>query len=68
MKDLSRVTAGLIALPHGFRTRLRLWLEEETSASYEIKESMVQHKTGGAVERAYRRTDYLEQRRPLYDA
>jgi len=29
---------------------------------------MVQHKVGGAVERAYRRTDYLEQRRPLYDA
>jgi integrase len=59
---------GLIARPHGFRTSLRLWLEEETTASYEIKESMVQHKTGGAVERAYRRTDYLDQRRQLYDA
>jgi len=59
---------GLAARPHGFRTSLRMWLEETTSASHEIKESMVQHKTGGAVERAYRRTDYLEQRRPLYDA
>lgn len=59
---------GLAARPHGFRTSLRLWLEENTSASHETKESMVQHKTGGAVERAYRRTDYLEQRRPLYDS
>jgi integrase len=59
---------GLAARPHGFRTSLRLWLEEATSAGHEIKESMVQHKVGGAVERAYRRTDYLEQRRPLYDA
>jgi integrase len=59
---------GLAARPHGFRTSLRLWLEEATSASHEVKESMVQHKVGGAVERAYRRTDYLEQRGPLYDA
>jgi len=58
---------GLAARPHGFRTSLRLWLEEATSASHEVKESMVQHKVGGAVERAYRRTDYLEQRRALYD-
>ncbi|MEQ9505111.1 MAG: integrase arm-type DNA-binding domain-containing protein [Hyphomonas sp.] len=59
---------GLAARPHGFRTSLRLWLEEATTASHEVKESMVQHKTGGNVERAYRRTDYLDQRRPLYDA
>lgn len=57
----------LEARPHGFRTSLRVWLEEATDASHEIKESMVQHKTGGAVERSYRRIDYLEQRRPLYE-
>jgi hypothetical protein len=57
----------LQARPHGFRTSLRVWLEEATDASHEIKESMVQHKTGGAVERSYRRIDYLEQRRPLYE-
>jgi integrase len=58
----------LEARPHGFRTSLRVWLEEATSASYEVKESMVQHKTGGKVERSYRRIDYLEQRRPLYES
>lgn len=59
---------GLSARPHGFRTSMRAWLEDVTSASYEVKETMIQHKVGGAVERAYRRTDYLEQRRALYDA
>ncbi len=59
---------GLSARPHGFRTSMRSWLEDVSSASYEVKETMIQHKVGGAVERAYRRTDYLEQRRPLYDA
>jgi integrase len=58
---------GILARPHGFRTSMRAWLEDVTSASYEVKETMIQHKVGGAVERAYRRTDYLEQRRPLYD-
>lgn len=58
---------GLDARPHGFRTSLRVWLEDETGTSFEVKETMVQHKVGGAVERAYRRTDYLEQRKPLYE-
>ena len=59
---------GLIARPQGFRTSMRVWLEDATSAAHEVKETMIQHKVGGKVERAYRRTDYLEQRRPLYDA
>ena len=58
---------GLEARPHGFRTSLRVWLEDQTNASFEIKETMVQHTIGGAVERAYRRTDYLDQRKPLYE-
>ena len=58
---------GLKARPHGFRTSLRVWLEDQTDASFEAKETMVQHTIGGAVERAYRRTDYLEQRTPLYE-
>ena len=59
---------GLKARPHGFRSSLRVWLEEQTDASFEIKETMVQHTVGGSVERAYRRTDYLEQRKPLYES
>ncbi len=58
---------GLKPRPHGFRTSLRVWLEEQTDASFEVKETMVQHTIGGAVERAYRRTDYLNQRKPLYE-
>tara|TARA_R110000787_G_scaffold263382_2_gene369163 strand:+ start:120 stop:1331 length:1212 start_codon:yes stop_codon:yes gene_type:complete len=58
---------GLKARPHGFRTSLRVWLEDQTDASFEVKETMVQHTIGGAVERAYRRTDYLDQRKPLYE-
>lgn len=58
---------GLEARPHGFRTSLRVWLEDNTDASFEVKEAMVQHTVGGAVERAYRRTNYFAQRKPLYE-
>ena len=59
---------GLTARPHGFRTSMRVWLEDATSAIHEVKETMIQHKVDGKTVRTYRRTDYLEQRRPLYDA
>ncbi len=44
---------GLNACPHGFRSSLRDWLAE----------TILSHTVGGQVERSYRRTDYLEQRR-----
>lgn len=53
------------ARPHGFRSSLRDWLAEATDAPYEIAETMLGHVVGGKVERAYRRTDFLEQRRVL---
>ena len=56
---------GLEARPHGFRTSLRTWLAETTDAPHEVAEAMVAHKTDGGVVRAYRRTDFLEQRRIL---
>lgn len=59
--------AGLDARPHGFRSSLRDWLAEATDAPHEIAETMLGHTVGGAVERAYRRTDYLEQRRNLLE-
>ena len=55
------------ARPHGFRSSLRDWLAEETDAPYEVAETMLGHIVGGSVERAYRRTDYLEQRRKLME-
>ncbi len=59
--------AGLEACPHGFRSSLRDWLAETTDAPYEVAETILGHTVGGKVERAYRRTDYLEQRRIYMD-
>lgn len=56
---------GLDARPHGFRTSLRTWLAEATDAPHEVAETMLGHLVDGGVVRAYRRTDYLEQRRAL---
>uniref|UniRef100_UPI0035CF005B tyrosine-type recombinase/integrase n=1 Tax=unclassified Bartonella TaxID=2645622 RepID=UPI0035CF005B len=57
----------LDACPHGFRSSLRDWLAETTDAPYEVAETILSHTVGGQVERAYRRTDYLEQRRVYMD-
>jgi integrase len=56
---------GLEARPHGFRTSLRTWLAEATDAPHEVAEAMLAHVTDSGVVRAYRRTDFLEQRRVL---
>jgi len=56
---------GLEARPHGFRTSLRTWLAEATDAPHEVAETMLAHTVDGSVVRAYRRTDFLEQRRVL---
>lgn len=53
---------SLAARPHGFRSSLRNWLAERTSAPHEVAEMILGHKTDSAVVRAYRRTDYLEER------
>ena len=58
---------GLEARPHGFRTSLRTWLAETTDAPHEVAEAMLAHVTDGGVVRAYRRTDFLEQRRMLVE-
>lgn len=55
------------ARPHGFRSSLRDWIAETTDAPHEVAETALGHTVGGSVERAYRRTDYLEQRRVLME-
>lgn len=57
--------AKLDARPHGFRSSLRDWIAEATDTPHDIAETTLGHIVGGAVERAYRRTDFLEQRRKL---
>ena len=55
------------AVNHGFRNSLRDWAEEtQTQASYETKESLLQHQIKGQVERAYNRYDYFDERALLY--
>ncbi len=50
---------------HGFRSAFRDWAAELTSHSSELAEMALAHAVGGAVERAYRRTDLMERRRRL---
>lgn len=58
---------GLGARPHGFRSSLRTWLAEATSAPHEVAEAMLAHVTDSKVVRTYRQTDYLDQRRVLLE-
>ncbi|MGB3831195.1 MAG: integrase arm-type DNA-binding domain-containing protein [Mesorhizobium sp.] len=59
--------AKLECRPHGFRSSLRDWIAETTETPFEVAETVLGHIVGGAVERAYRRTDYLEQRRAVME-
>ena len=51
--------------PHGFRSSFRDWCAEETDVPREVAETCLAHATGSEVERAYRRTDFLERRKTL---
>lgn len=58
---------GMQARPHGFRSSFRDWVAEATSTPHDVAETALGHTVGGAVERAYRRTDYLEARRDVME-
>lgn len=58
---------GMEARPHGFRSSFRDWCSEAANASWEVSETAMGHIVGGSVERAYRRTDFLEQRAALME-
>jgi integrase len=58
---------GMDARPHGFRSSLRDWLAEATDAPHEVAETVLGHVAGSKVTRAYRRSDFLEQRRVLME-
>jgi integrase len=53
---------------HGFRATLKTWAEEAATFPHAVVEMALGHTVGNAVERAYRRTDLLDQRRGLLDA
>ncbi|SMO96351.1 Integrase [Thalassovita litoralis] len=58
---------GIDYRPHGFRSSFRDWTADTTNTPFEVAETAIGHTVGGSVERAYRRTDYLEQRRVLHE-
>ena len=53
---------------HGFRSSFRDWAAEQSGASYDVIEMSLAHAVGNQVERAYYRSDLLDQRRPLMQA
>ena len=70
-KPLSDSTLGRLlkaaevnAMPHGFRSSFRDWAAEH-GVSRDIAEAALAHTVGNAVEQAYHRTTYLEQRREV---
>ena len=52
---------------HGFRSTFRDWASEAANAPREVAELSLAHKVGNDVERAYARSDLLEQRRVLME-
>ncbi|PYE80886.1 phage integrase family protein [Pseudoroseicyclus aestuarii] len=53
--------------PHGFRSSFRTWAQDH-DISWEVAETVLGHKVGHAVERAYARSDLLERRKPVMEA
>ena len=58
---------GIPYRPHGFRASFRTWCDEAANAKFEVAEAAIAHVIDSAVVRSYRRTDFLEQRRPLME-
>lgn len=56
---------GMKARPHGFRSSLRTWLADCTEVPEEVAETILAHSAGRKVVKAYRRTDFFEQRAVL---
>lgn len=55
------------ARPHGFRSSFRDWVAETTNTPHDVAETALGHVVGNTVERAYRRTDFLEKRSGLME-
>lgn len=56
---------GRPVVAHGFRATFKTWCEETAHFPHSIVEEAMGHVVGSAVERAYKRSDLLEQRRIL---
>jgi integrase len=52
---------------HGFRSTFRVWAAKAMKYPNEVIEMALAHETGSKVELTYKRTDFLEERRPLME-
>ena len=66
-KWIDPASDGKAIVPHGFRATFRTWCEEVARFPHAVVEEAMGHVVGTSVERAYRRTDVLEQRRLLME-
>jgi integrase len=64
---LARMHRGGITV-HGFRSAFRDWAAEHTNYPRELAEMALAHTVESTVERAYRRGDLLDKRRPVMEA
>ena len=56
------------AVPHGFRSTFRTWLDDcTTDVDWAIKEAAIAHKVGNKTTQSYARSDFLEQRKELHE-
>lgn len=63
---LRRLQIGVTS--HGFRSSFRDWAGDMTDYPRELAEAALAHTVGDETERAYRRGDALERRRPMMEA
>lgn len=63
---LQRIVKRKVTM-HGCRSTFRDWAEE-AGIDWRLAERSLMHTVGGEVERAYQRSDMLEQRRPVMQA
>lgn len=57
----------LVERPHGFRSSFRDWVAETQNVPHDVAETCLGHVVGGSVVRAYKRTDFLGQRRAVME-
>ena len=59
--------SGKKCVPHGLRSAFKDYMSEKTNHVPEAVEMCLSHDIGSNVEKAYRRTDFLEKRRAIMD-
>ena len=59
---------GAGGTPHGFRSSIEVWMQEQTATPQAIMNAVIAHVNGTESDRAYQRSDLLEQRRPVMQA